>query len=469
MPQNTPFHAIPLIAAGQAQKHVTVNDALVTLDALVHISVISARTAAPPSPVASDRYLVAENATGSWAGKAGQIATFDEGAWRFRAAHAGLSIYNRETGALLTFDGSEWASPMSLNPASLVGVGTAADSTNRLAVASPASLFTDAGDGDHRLKINKAAAGNTASILFQTAYAGKAEIGLAGDDGLHFKVHASNGSWRDALVVDPASAKVAMPWTALDNNLLINGDFQINQRGFSGGALASGAYGFDRWRASSAGTSLQLSGKTLTLAAGSIAQTVEETDGPFAQLVFSCEDIAGAPLRVTINGVSIDMPPGAGRHSAVFDFSNAPLASAVAVVLSAPSGAVSFRLAKLEHGTTATQWHARPTALEHLLCRRYFQVHRGGITMMSWAGGTAGGYSTLATPMRVAPVGSLAGNATITMFNVGVSQMTPQSQWNISVFDEASFSIAFNADSPATMGQQIGFLHNAVLHFNADY
>jgi hypothetical protein len=62
-----------------------------------------------------------------------------------------------------------------------VGVNAAADSTNRLAVSSVASLFNHAGAG-HQMKINKNAAADTASILFQTGFSGRAEMGTAGSD-----------------------------------------------------------------------------------------------------------------------------------------------------------------------------------------------------------------------------------------------------------------------------------------------
>ena len=80
---------------------------------------------------------------------------------------------------LAVFDGSGWVNAIAagLNPAPLVGVNATADTANRLAVASPASLFSHDGD-DHRLKINKAAAGDTASVLFQTGFSGRAEFGL---------------------------------------------------------------------------------------------------------------------------------------------------------------------------------------------------------------------------------------------------------------------------------------------------
>ncbi len=44
----TPNLALPYLAAAQAQKHVTVNEALDALDGLVQLSVISAALAAPP-------------------------------------------------------------------------------------------------------------------------------------------------------------------------------------------------------------------------------------------------------------------------------------------------------------------------------------------------------------------------------------------------------------------------------------
>jgi hypothetical protein len=51
--------ALPYIAASQAQKHVTHNEALRMLDALVMLSVKDRDLSAPPgSPEEGDRYLV---------------------------------------------------------------------------------------------------------------------------------------------------------------------------------------------------------------------------------------------------------------------------------------------------------------------------------------------------------------------------------------------------------------------------
>ena len=85
--------------------------------------------------------------------------------------------------------GGVWrrASPVSSEGASLWGVNATADATTRLAVSAAASLFNHAGAG-HQLKLNKAGPADTASLLLQTGWSGRAEIGLAGDDDLHVKV-----------------------------------------------------------------------------------------------------------------------------------------------------------------------------------------------------------------------------------------------------------------------------------------
>jgi hypothetical protein len=91
-----------------------------------------------------------------------------------------------------------------------VGIGATADATNRLAVAAPATLLTHAGAG-HQLKLNKAAPGDTASLLFQTGWSGRAEMGTAGNDSLSIRVSADGAAWATALTVAAAGARVAMP------------------------------------------------------------------------------------------------------------------------------------------------------------------------------------------------------------------------------------------------------------------
>ncbi len=74
---------IPYLAAAQAQKHVTHNEAMTLLDTLVQLSVLDKDLAAPPgSPEEGDTYIVAASATGAWIGWDGRIARYIDGTWR---------------------------------------------------------------------------------------------------------------------------------------------------------------------------------------------------------------------------------------------------------------------------------------------------------------------------------------------------------------------------------------------------
>ena len=106
----TPSLALPYLAAAQAQKHVTVNEALDALDGLVQLSVISAGFMAPPgSPNEGDRYIVAGGATGAWAGWDASVAQFSGGAWHRLMPQTGWLAWDAGLGQLLVWTGSAWA------------------------------------------------------------------------------------------------------------------------------------------------------------------------------------------------------------------------------------------------------------------------------------------------------------------------------------------------------------------------
>lgn len=211
---------LPYILAAQAQKHVTHNEAIRALDALVQLAVLDRNLAAPPvSPAEGARYIVAPGASGAWSGQVDRVAAFQDGAWSFYAPNEGWIAWIADEDTLVAWNGTAWVATggggggsISLNPATggLVGINTTADATNKLAVASAASLFNHNGAG-HQMKLNKAAAANTASLLFQDAFSGRAEIGLTGDDDLHVKVSANGSSWFEGLRIDRNTGKVALP------------------------------------------------------------------------------------------------------------------------------------------------------------------------------------------------------------------------------------------------------------------
>ena len=105
----TPNLALPYLAAAQAQKHVTVNEALDALDGLVQLSVISTGLTAPPgSPVEGGRYIVASNATGAWAGWDSSVAQFSGGAWLRLIPQTGWLVWDAGLGQILVWTGSTW-------------------------------------------------------------------------------------------------------------------------------------------------------------------------------------------------------------------------------------------------------------------------------------------------------------------------------------------------------------------------
>ena len=221
---------LPYLMAAQAQKHVTHNEALRALDAVVQLSVADRDLTAPPAtPVDGDRYLVAPDATDGWTGKSGLIAAFQDNAWEFYAPVEGWLCWVADEDKLLVWSGADWnevsgsgGGATSLNPAAggFVGINATADTTNRLAVKSDAVLFSHddvtPGNGSLRHKLNKAAVADTASLLFQDDYSGRAEIGLTGDDNLHFKVSADGTTWLDAILIDKNTGNVGINLDAAD-------------------------------------------------------------------------------------------------------------------------------------------------------------------------------------------------------------------------------------------------------------
>ncbi|HYD15453.1 MAG TPA: DUF2793 domain-containing protein [Hyphomicrobium sp.] len=205
---------LPYILAAQSQKHITHNEALRALDAIVQLSVADKDLSAPPgSPAEGVRYIVGSSPTGAWAGRGTEIAAYQDAAWAFYAPLEGWLAWVADEDTLYVFNGVTWLPAPggggggSVNPVSLVGVNATADSTNRLSVSSPASLFNHDGAG-HQLKINKDAASDTASVLFQTGFSGRAEFGLAGDDDFHVKVSPDGSAWHEALVIAGANGGV---------------------------------------------------------------------------------------------------------------------------------------------------------------------------------------------------------------------------------------------------------------------
>jgi hypothetical protein len=124
--------ALPYLAPAQAQKHVTVNEALRRLDALVQLGVVSAATTAQPaSPADGAVYVLPPGKTGAaWGAMANHaLAYWRDGAWEQITPREGWLAWAQDANQLLAFDGAAWSQAavragLGLGAAALVNTGS---------------------------------------------------------------------------------------------------------------------------------------------------------------------------------------------------------------------------------------------------------------------------------------------------------------------------------------------------------
>lgn len=100
---------LPFILPGQAQKEAYHNEALVALDGLVHAAAEGEVATPPADPDVGACWIVASGATGDWAGKAGAIALWTAGGWRFLSVTEGMAIWDKSAGLARIRIADEWS------------------------------------------------------------------------------------------------------------------------------------------------------------------------------------------------------------------------------------------------------------------------------------------------------------------------------------------------------------------------
>ncbi|WP_438752465.1 DUF2793 domain-containing protein [Pararhizobium sp. O133] len=251
MSETTTNLEMPYILPSQAQKHVTHNEALQRLDAVTQLTVTASLATPPSDPQEGTCYEIAASPTGAWTGKAGKLAFRQDGDWIFIAPREGWRGWFLAEVRMKIHDGSGWAAYDAIGTPVMLGINTSADSTNRLAVSAAATLLTHAGNG-HQVKVNKSAIADTASLLFQSGWSGRAEMGLAGSDDFSVKVSPDGSAWTSALSIT-GQGQVCMPQRPLVRATRGGGvitpssssqtgfsTLSINQGGFSLGASVTG-------------------------------------------------------------------------------------------------------------------------------------------------------------------------------------------------------------------------------------
>jgi len=239
MQQSSPNLQLPFLQPSQAQKHVTHNEALRHLDTVVQLSLRQIGATNPPAAAEDgDTHAVGPGATGAWAGQDGKLAVWLGTSWQFLPPQEGWRAWDAPNGRLVVWDGSAWVAPHSdLDNLDRIGIGTSADTTNRLSVQSDATLLSHDGT-DHQVKVNKADDDATASLLFQSNWTGHAEMGLMGQTAFSIKVSQDGTGWTEALRLDEAtghasgSAVQATTMDATPGRLMTTGAFGLGATGF---------------------------------------------------------------------------------------------------------------------------------------------------------------------------------------------------------------------------------------------
>ncbi|UUL82121.1 DUF2793 domain-containing protein [Sphingomonas qomolangmaensis] len=100
---------LPLLHAGQAQKEITHNEALVLLDMIVAAAVVAVGTLVPPvDPVPGECWIVGSGASGAWAGNDGSLAGWTANGWRCAAPREGMRAWSIADASEVVYCGGIW-------------------------------------------------------------------------------------------------------------------------------------------------------------------------------------------------------------------------------------------------------------------------------------------------------------------------------------------------------------------------
>jgi len=190
---------LPLLAPAQAQKHVTVNEALARLDALVQLSLTSVGGTTPPgSPSEGEAHGIGVGATGDWAGQDGKLAIFLNGGWSFLTAGSGWQGWSEAGGTRVQYDGVDWIEGAGALSASGAGfVHRTIEVDHAVAAGATSSI----GGG---LPANTIVYGVTGRVLSTIGGAASMEIGVSGSSNRYGSgIGLGAGAWARGITGSP--------------------------------------------------------------------------------------------------------------------------------------------------------------------------------------------------------------------------------------------------------------------------
>lgn len=211
--------SLPFILPSQAQKHVTHNEALRILDVLTQLGVVADDQTVPPtSPADGVRYIIGDGGIAEWAGRDGEVALYESGAWRFFVPRAGWRAYvvGRET--LIVHDGTDWIDLDSaeLQDIEAFGLGMATLPDTPFSAKINAALWTalyqaDGGTGGIISTLNKENTTDDLGFIFQQDFQTRGLLGLFGNDNLRLSTSPDGATFFDGISINVATGVVDQP------------------------------------------------------------------------------------------------------------------------------------------------------------------------------------------------------------------------------------------------------------------
>lgn len=237
----TPRLNLPFLQAGQALKNITHNEALQRIDSGLYLSCSDmAANALPDDPTSGFTVIISKAAEHALVDRIDQIAVFVNGDWVWFTPKPGWAIWDNISQTLRVFDGQVWVSAVPNfvpDTLPLLGLNTSANPSQRLAVASHTTLFTHDGDS-HRLTLNRAAPADTASVVFQTDFAGETELGLTGTGGFALRTSSDGVDFVDRLTTPNNYSGVQSPAFGSMRIILANDTAELIETPATGGIIA---------------------------------------------------------------------------------------------------------------------------------------------------------------------------------------------------------------------------------------
>jgi hypothetical protein len=160
-------------------------------------------------------------------------------------------------------------------------------------------------------------------------------------------------------------------------NRIINGAFVINQRGYTSGTnLASGSYGFDRWKSGYTNTAL-------TFTAGSQSTTVTISSSGVLQQIVERENMPAGTYVLSWSGTATGRVYNSGATPPSYAASPITVTldglANVVVEFTASGGTKTLGTVQLEGGTVFSPFEYRHRGEEFILCQRYYQRLGGNV------------------------------------------------------------------------------------------